>query len=416
MDPTHPPLLTPSPAPPDLRTRLAEEGLHLLSRPVPPDRPHALAILGPRGSGTSYLAAAVLRSLDRGPAWGEPSRTPRTLRVDLRGVRGGHPVLEALFRGLEPSFNAQGAATEHLTLLWLRRMRSEARPFRIWLDNLPGRWGGLHRLLEPLLDPGRVLPEGTARLPRFTVVVSGEGAPRDWEELPGRPPTLLVPPWEPSELRALAGAMLRDPGTGVPDARAVDRWVALLLAEGRGVSPLPEMFSHARERARLAGRATVRAEDLEPPYQGPWRTRQARSFDALILDLLRDRTGEGPVPLSELSRALRLHCATLGLPVPSVARLWRRLRRLESLGLLSRETRVGGPGGTRSLLTIRPPEPPPLGSPVWGSGEGLPRQGLFPLGRSRQGRPGGRPPLLGLSRAHPGSTRAGEDPAALDGW
>lgn len=401
---------------PTFRTSLVQEGLELLRRPPVDGRPNALAVLGPRGAGTSYLAAHILGALDRAGVAETSFPAPRTLRVDLRGIRGGHPVLEALFRGLEPTFNAQGAATEHLTLLWLRRMRSEARPFRIWLDNLQGPCNGLARFLRPLLDPAQILPEGVGGLPPFTVVLSGEGPAGPWQDLPGQPPVLSVPSWTPPELEALARELLSGPGRGDPDPKGVDRLAGLLLTGGRGVSPLPEILSRAHHQARSAGRSELRADDLEPPYQAPWRLRQARSFDALLLDFLRETAGAAPLPLSDLTRGLRGRCANLGIPVPSVARLWRRLRRLEALGLLHRETRVGGPGGTRSLLTIHPLESPSSSSPVSVPDPMTPEAGNPPHGGPLSPERADRSVLLGLGRAQASPRSAGGERTALEGW
>ena len=403
-----PPPAWPNPSP--LRADLVERALALLGRTPNGGRPNALAILGPRGTGTSHIARASLESLAAGTV--APS-SPQTLRVDLRGVRGGHPAIQALFRNLDPAFNAQGAATEHLTLLWLRRMRSEGRPFQIWLDNFSGSWPALARFLPPLLDPRQILPEGVAGLPRYVVVVSGEGPSRPWEDLPGNPPALSVPPWERSELEALSRRVLAGPGRKAADPRAVDRLVGLLLTEDRGLSSLSEILSRARAAAREAGRTELRAEDLETPHQVPWRLRQARSFDAFLLGLLKEMSTGAPLPLSALTRGLRGRCASLGVPVPSVARLWRRLRRLETLGLVSREIRVGGPGGTRSLLSLHDPAdrlaPAPRSDPNLPTRGPSPDGPLPPPGESWDG-------AFRLSPAHVPPRAAGGERPERGGW
>ena len=401
----------PNPSP--LRADLVERAFSLLRRTSNGGRPNALAILGPRGAGTSYLARATLEALAAGA--GAPS-APQTLRVDLRGVRGGHPAVQALFRNLDPAFNAQGAATEHLTLLWLRRMRSEGRPFQISLDNLSGSWPTLARFLPALLDPQQILPEGVAGLPPYTVVVSGEGPAPPWEDLPGHPPVLAVPPWERSELQLLSRKVLAGPGRGAPDPRAVERLVGLLLTEDRGLSSLTEILSRARAAAHDAGRTEVRAEDLETPRHVPWRLRQARSFDAFLLDFLQEMSTGAPLPLSALTQGLRRRCATLGVPVPSVARLWRRLRRLETLGLVSRAVRVGGPGGTRSLLSLHDPAdpadpftPPPRSDPDLPSRGPSPGRPFPPPGEGWDG-------AFRLSPAHVPPRAAGGERPEREGW
>ncbi len=325
-------------------------------------------------------------------------------------------MVQALFRGLDPAFNAQGAATEHLTLLWLRRMRSEGGTFQIWLDNFPGSWHALARFLPPLLDPRQILPEGVAGLPGFTVVLSGEGPARPWEDLPGNPPAMAAPAWSRPELELLARRVLAGPGAGAPDPKASGRLVELLLTQDRGVSPLPEILSRARSHARDAGRAELEAEDLETPRQVPWRLRQSRSFDALLLGFLRETAKEAPLALSDLTRGLRGRCAALGIPAPSVARLWRRLRRLETLGLLSREIRVGGPGGTRSLLTLCYP-----GGPAESAGASV----ASPWDGRTGGLALGRPPTPGreewnvafrLPPAHAPSRAVGGERPDREGW
>ena len=53
-----------------------------------------------------------------------------------------------------------------------------------------------------------------------------------------------------------------------------------------------------------------------------------------------------------LWEVLATRCAAEGLSVPTAARLWRHLVGLERSGLVTREVRLGRPGGSRTLVTL----------------------------------------------------------------
>ncbi|MDE1882077.1 MAG: hypothetical protein KGI89_16200 [Euryarchaeota archaeon] len=56
--------------------------------------------------------------------------------------------------------------------------------------------------------------------------------------------------------------------------------------------------------------------------------------------------------VGEVRRRVEARCAALGLRPPTQARLWRHLVGLERKGVVRREVRMGGAGGSSALVSL----------------------------------------------------------------
>ncbi len=74
---------------------------------------------------------------------------------------------------LAPSYDGRGASAEFSLLLLLRRIRTLGRPTVAFLDQV-GLTADLSRVLRPLAQPERLMPEGSAGLPPILVVAAGQ--------------------------------------------------------------------------------------------------------------------------------------------------------------------------------------------------------------------------------------------------
>ena len=104
----------------------------------------------------------------------------------------------------------------------------------------------------------------------------------------------------------------------------------------------------------MRGAVSVEREDVTLPagFSRPssWGAGGARTFDVPLVAALH----EAPVAVGV--RALRevfaARCAAEGLAAPTAARLWRHLVRVEQKGLVRREVRLGGAGGSRTFVAL----------------------------------------------------------------
>lgn len=350
-----PPSFPSAPVRPELLERVGAWARRATREP-----PRVLALLGPRGSGTSYLAAQAASELARGLTSRFASARPRILRVDLSAQRTSHGTLTTLFQQQDPGFNGRGASTEQLALLWLRRMRTVGEPFVLWFDDRRGAWRDLPRVLTPLLEPERILPEGRSGLPPYALLLAGEGPRGPWRELPGLPDVLEVAPFTRPEVGRIALEHLARSAARPYSREAPPKLRDLLLADELGVSRVEELIEQAAARARREGSPCLEPRHFEPlPHEVP-RVYEARRFDALLLEALASLSTTDPVPLPLLRSRLSRLCPEAGLGPPTPARLWRRLTHLERKGLVRREARVGGNGGSQtrvSLGAVAPSDP-----------------------------------------------------------
>lgn len=344
----------------DLQRELSE------MRPVP-FHPHpraAVVLHGPRGVGTSALAAEFVRDLLT--AWGRGPRShpPLVLRTDVARTPSPGRTIGALFRVLDPSSGNRGASTEQLTMLLLRRLRSLQRPTVVWLDQVRRSSAELSRILLPLISPEGFLPEGGDGLPLLAVVVSGEMDPLEPVDVAGAfPPTMpilrrKVRPLAPGQMLEALKVRSRLAFEEPPDEEALVVLRDLLISHGWGLSAAGLTLEEAARRAQARGGGRILSEDVRRPAQLHLSHRHARLFDACLLQVLREATSLGiqRVPMSHLRSRLGELCREEGLAAPTQARLWRHLISLEQAGAFRREVQLGGVGGSRTVLCL-PPAP-----------------------------------------------------------
>ncbi len=157
-----------------------------------------------------------------------------------------------------------------------------------------------------------------------------------------------------------------------PSRGAVEAIARISVAQGWGLSMVGELLAEAGRRAEARGAERVEAEDVGLSAHVPRHGADAEGFEAALLEVL--RAASGPFAVGELRRRLTARCVESGVRAPTPARVWRHLVRLERMGIVQREVRMGGAGGTSvrvSLFTGAPTSHP------WGPGA--------PVGRARQG-------------------------------
>ncbi len=339
----------------------------------------AVSITGPRGSGTSSVAAHLMATaaarLERPGARGKPL----ALHVDVSvhpspsalvagpaprssssgagltreagpcpsyGIRSSASLVTALFREIDPTFDGRGASTEFSSLLLLRRHRTLGRPAVLWLDQVRAR-SDLSRVLRCLTHPERLLPEGPVGLPTMLVVASGQrdAFPEDLDAL-----RTTLPPLEVQDLcraiSARANLTFQEP----PSTTAVEAIARLSVAQGWGLSMVCELLVEAGRCAESRGEGRIEVEDIALPARLPRHGHDAEGFGQLLLDVLRE--ARGPLTVGELLQRVVARCAETGQRAPTPARLWRHLIGLERKGLGRREVRLGGTGGSQARVTL----------------------------------------------------------------
>ena len=307
----------------------------------------AVSILGPRGSGSSTVAAHLVATAKNRLTRPGSKGTPLLLRIDASACRSPSALVSALFREIDPLYDGRGASTEFGALLLVRRLRTLRRSAILWIDQVGAKASHVDRVLRCLAHPERLLPEGPAGLPTMLVVTSGERNPF---------------PEDPSVVRAdLAPLSMRDMCRAItaranlafntsPPTDTVEAIARLSVAHGWGLSMVGEFLAEAGRRAEARGALGVEAEDVALPAQVPRRGADAEGFAAAILEVLQE--ARGPISVGELRRRVEARCAELGLRAPTQARLWRHLVALERKGVVRREVRMGGTGGSRTEVCL----------------------------------------------------------------
>jgi RecA/RadA recombinase len=319
-----------------------------------PGRRVAVSISGPRGSGTSTVAAHLVGTAQARLTRPEPKGTPLLLRADVSACRTPLALVTALFRDIDPAFIGRGASTEFLTLLLARRIRTVGRPTIIWLDQVRPTSLDVSRVLRPLAHPEQLLPEGPAGLPTMLLVTSGatDALPDD--------PEIIRTELRPLQSRDLCKAIMTRANVAFnapPSLEAVEAIASLSISQGWGLSMVGELLAEAGRRAEARGGRWLEVEDVTLPASLPRAGRDASGFEAVLLEVVRAATGVTTV--GKLKRALDARCREAGLRQPTQARLWRHLVGLERKGLVRREVRVGGAGGSRTEVALMDEKDPP---------------------------------------------------------
>ena len=329
------------PTPMHRAREVAELAERLRSSGPPFLAPHVW-VEGAEGSGASTVARQGIRRFVADAPRERPTG-PRVLAVRLRGSRSAAAVATALLRQLDSGFVGRGFATAEIMTGFLRRIRREARPVVVLLDDLDSGSPCLEPLVTPFRSPARYLPEGSAGIPPITIVVAGRTdsvrrARRGWAPAA---PCLELTRLTDEQVRAIVADRL---------ARALNRDAA------------PSLIESIVERARRDGRGASRAIDLvrrellgssifrsDSVYR-PTPDVSDGAVERSLLDALRELARNDPADLCIVRDRERQIAASQGRRPLASTTFWRRILRLEQAGCVQRIVRVGGVGGTRSLV------------------------------------------------------------------
>ncbi len=286
------------------------------------------AVTGPRGSGTSTVANQVARDLARRSG-------ARVFRVDMRNVAGDHGAMVQLYRQVDSTFTGKGLSGQYLAVLFHRRLAAIGQPVVLWFDNV-GNPCEIPALRSMFLEP-------TALPPDVRVVVSGEVDPTASRGV-GR--VVLEAPG-PQKIRSVAEGLCREAFRVTPGPEVLENLTDAMSCNGRSLSRAARTLRDAGERAEARGAMRVELVDLSPLPREPGRRHGPEEVDREILGAVRALGRGQEVSVGALVRHLARP--------PSLVR--RHLATLERKGLLVRRVRVGGMGGSRSLVSLPPGHP-----------------------------------------------------------
>jgi hypothetical protein len=340
--------------PPVVLGREAEvaEVVRRLDAPAPKaPPPWSVGVVGPRGSGSSTVARRAAREVADRLRTSGTGTIPRWIAVRTTRVRGTHGVASALLRSLDDGFDGRGFSVPEILAGFLRRLRREARPCVLVLDDV--RVGGpdLAPVLRAIGAPDRFLPEGESGIPPVWVVLAGvaESLDRLDRELSGRwalGPFVSLLHYEPHALRRLVEdravrALGRD-----PPADLVERIVQNSVADGGG----------STRAIDLLRRALVSPDGRRPgvsAQRAPGET--AIAIESSVLRAIEEASLGRTARVGDVRRIETQYARERGLPPLPATTLWRRIVRLEQAGYIRREVRPGGVGGTRSTIRLVAP-------------------------------------------------------------
>ena len=306
-----------------------------------------VSISGPRGSGTSTVAAHLVATAEDRMTRSGAKGAPLVLRVDASAHRSPSALVTALFREIDPSYDGRGASAEFGLLLLLRRLRTLQRPALLVLDQI-GAKVDLTRVVRPLARPERLMPEGTEGLPTMLVVAAGQRDPfpEDVEAVRTHLTSL-----DQQDLCRAVATRANLAFQIAPESAAIRAIADLSVARGWGLSLVGEMLLEAGRHSEARGSYRVCLEDVQAPLNRPSSFGGGERLDPLVLGIL--RASARPLPVGTLRALVSDRCRTEGGAAPSQARLWRHLVALERKGLLARMVRLGGAGGSRTLVQLR---------------------------------------------------------------
>jgi hypothetical protein len=333
------------------RRREVDEVVRRLDPPRPrAPPPWIVGVSGPSGSGTSAVARRAAREVvDRlRAAAGDP--VPRGWAVRVGVLRGTHGVATSLLRLYDDGFDGRGFPIAEIVAGFLRRVRREARPIVLVLDDLSGSEPDLAPIVRAFGDPDRFLPEGESGLPAIWTILAGtDEALRALDRrLVGRIPIGPFVELVPYDERMLA-SVVSDRA-----ARALDRPAPLALTQ-RIVERAIEDGGGARRAIDLLRRELLRTSLSGIDRTVPDPARAGVAVEPRVIRAIGAASHGIAAPLGDVRRWERDLARTQGVrPLPTTT-LWRRIVRLERAGYVKREIRTGGNGGTRSMIRVLTP-------------------------------------------------------------
>ncbi|MCI4329739.1 MAG: hypothetical protein L3J80_02580 [Thermoplasmata archaeon] len=351
----HPSVLANDWLPPVLNGRAGElaELSRRLGDPYPPGPPPWVAVVvGPSGAGTSAVARlGARRLLEAVNREGSPV-SPALVRVRVSETTGIQGVAAGLLQGLDSGFVARGFPVAEIVAGFLRRLARDGRAAVVVLDDIGPGAPDLGPVVRALLAPTRFLPEGCDTAPTLWTILAGRAdAEATWSRLlragVPRESQIVVPTPEPSTIRAAVADRASRALGHAPPPELVERVVVRSLREGRGIGRALDLL-----RRELLGAGPQRAFPLSPNLAGG-----RASVEPRILAALERATRGRPATLGEIRAwEVRLAAQEGARPLPATT-LWRRMVRLQAAGVIRRDVRPGGPGGTRSTIELIGPVP-----------------------------------------------------------
>jgi AAA ATPase domain len=333
------------------REREVDDLVRRLDPPAPAAPPPWIAVVaGPSGSGTSTVARRAAREVADRIRASAPGSLPRVLSARVAGLRGTHGVATALLQRFDPGFDGRGFPVAEIVAGILRRIRRDARPTILVLDDVEVGGPALGPIVRACAEPDRFLPEGESGLPPLWTIVAGsvEGLATALEGTEPRIPLgpfLELRPYPEPALRAIVRDRAERALGRAPPPSLVSAVVERSIEDGGGSRRAVDLL----RRELLGGRARPRGAGREAGPEGrvPIEPRVVRAIGGA--------SGGVAARLGEVRRLeARLALEEGNRPLPATT-LWRRIVRLERAGYVRREIRTGGEGGTSSVVRVLTP-------------------------------------------------------------
>ena len=313
--------------------------------------PRLVVLGGPRGAGTSALAGELVDEVKR--TWrGSVREDPVVVHVDVSSLHHskGDPsrgVATAILQRFNPGVQVQGSSSGRVAWWALRRISVQASPVVVWLDQVHEATRTLATVLEPLLEPGRVLEAGV-QLPPLLVVVSGTGR-TELGSLSENVPTRWIPVLQlpRSVLEEVVVERALELGCDITPG-AVSKVLSIMVTTGRGLSIMDEVLSATAANTGRRQDGVIHEQDVTTPRSSVRGKVSRQALEVRVLEIL--RKAGGPLTMGELVEQLAQDLTRAGEAHRSGGTLRRLVARLEALDLVERKVVMGGVGGTRSVV------------------------------------------------------------------